>query len=639
MSDPSGSIATDEQLPRFSRLLLRDVRALEYMLEHDLIERDVHRIGAEQELFLMDRTWLPAPLIDELLDEIDDPRVVTELTRFNAEFNLRPTDFGGDSLSRMEEQIDEVLDVIRSAARKLDAEAVLTGILPTIRLADLDLENMTPRDRYRMLNDRLTRLRGSAYEFQIRGIDELLIRHDTVMLEGCNTSFQVHFQVDPDAFARYYNIAQAVTAPVLAAAVNSPLFFGRRLWRETRIALFQQSIDTRSSNLYTRELSPRVNFGRDWIEDSVLDVFKEDIARFQIVMSQDEVENPFEVLERGEKPRLEALQIHNGTVYRWNRACYGVHEGKAHLRIENRVLPSGPTPVDEVANAAFWLGLVSGAADEYGDITERMDFGDAKGNFMAAARLGLASQFTWLDGRRRSASDLICDELVPLAEAGLQRADIDEEDVERYLGIIYDRVRSGQTGAQWQLVSFSALEQETTLSERLNAIAAATLHRQEEGEPVHTWDRAEPQEAGSWMHNILRVEQCMTTDLFTVNEAELVEFVASLMDWRNIGFVPVEDENHRLVGLVSQQLVIRHLAHREERDEDDPDTVGEIMIRDPISVGPNTPTLEAIRLMREHEVEALPVVQEGHLIGIVTVSDFVPIAERLMDTLTGESES
>ena len=406
-------------LRRFTRQLIQEVRALEHMVREGLFETDVRRIGAEQELFLVDEAWQPAPVNVAALEANTDERLVAELTRFNLEFNLHPLRFGGDCLSQMERQAEEVLAYTRDLVKKATgAEVVMAGILPTIHLSDMTLDNMTPSPRYYALNDAIAALRDGPGQFQIRGVDELFVKHDTIMLEGCNTSFQTHFQVTPAEFARYYNLAQVVAGPCLAAATNSPLLFGKRLWRETRIALFQQAVDTRSSNLYLREMSPRVHFGTGWVESSVTELFKEDIARFRVLLTAEEAEDPFDVLARGDVPKLKALQLHNGTVYRWNRACYGITDGKPHLRIENRILPAGPTIVDEFANAAFWFGLVSGLARSGVDVKAEMAFDDAKSNFIAAARLGLGSQLVWLGGERIPAHELICDRLVPLAREG-----------------------------------------------------------------------------------------------------------------------------------------------------------------------------------------------------------------------------
>lgn len=633
-------------LRRFTRQLIQDVHALEHMLDRDMFESGVRRIGAEQELFLVDERWQPAPVVEKVLEYNDDEQLVTELMKFNLEFNLDPLLFEGDCLRRMEGQIGEALERARRLVRRAGAELMMAGILPTITLSDLTLDNMTPSPRYFALNDAISRLRGGPAELQIRGTDELYFKHDSITLEGCNTSFQTHFQVHPDEFASLYNIAQVVAAPVLATSTNSPTLFGKRLWRETRIALFQQAVDTRSSNLYLREMSPRVHFGRDWVRESVMEIFIEDISRFRVLLTAGDVEDPFEVLERGEIPRLQALQLHNGTVYRWNRACYGMTGGVPHLRIENRILPSGPTAVDEVANAAFWFGLVSGLAHEHPDITTVMEFDDAKHNFVAAARHGLASQFSWLKGARVPAHELICNQLVPLARQGLQASGIDANDIDYYMSIIQERVETRRTGSQWQLDSLARMKKEGTRAERLNAIVAATISRQRHGRPVHTWPPATLQEGfirRRMEHT--RVEQYMNTDLFTVNEEETVEFLACLMDWQRIRHVLVEDNEHRLVGLVTHRGLLRFLSGRPSGSErsarppnqEEPVPIKEIMVRDPISVTPETPTIDAIRVMRKHGIGSLPVVRDGRLVGLITEREFIHVAGQILDESLDEA--
>jgi CBS domain-containing protein/gamma-glutamylcysteine synthetase len=623
---------------QFTRQIIKDMQALEYMLREGMFETGIRRIGAEQELFLINKSWQPASIVEEVQRLNTDERVVTELAKFNLEYNLTPYVFGGDCLRQTEHQLTELLAYVRSLVEQTGNEVVLTGILPTIHLSDLGLENLTPKPRYFALDDSLKRLRGSEFQqYQIRGVDELFFQHNTVLVEACNTSFQTHFQVDPEEFAHFYNIAQLVAAPVLAAATNSPVLFGKRLWRETRIALFQQAVDTRSSNLYLREMSPRVHFGTTWVKKSVTEIYKEDIARFRVIMTTD-YEDPFEVLKRGEIPKLRALQLHNGTVYRWNRACYGIMDGKPHLRIENRVLPAGPTLVDEVANAAFWFGLVSGIGGRYADIAPLMEFDDAKSNLVAAARLGLDAQLVWLEGRRVPAQELIVDELLPMAREGLSRSGIDASDIDRYLGIIEERVRSGQTGSQWMLDSLARLKRmETSRAERLDAVVASMVHHQKAGQPVHTWPLADI-ESGPIVKRMpgTRVEHYMTTELFTVHEEELIEFVACLMDWRRIHHVVVEDNQHKLVGLVTHRHLLRYMGEVAAMNEPDRDVpVKDIMIRNPITVTPETPTMEAVRLLREHRVSALPVVRDREhdreLVGIITENDFMRIASQLLD--------
>jgi CBS domain-containing protein len=620
-----------EEIRVFLKHLLNDVRAFEKMLDDDLFERDVRRIGAEQELFLVDEHWRPAPIATDVLEAVDDPHFTTELARFNLEFNLDPLIFGGTCLSAMEWQIGELLGKVREAAQRCGGDILLTGILPTLVKSDLGLDAMTPNPRYFALNDAMTRLKGGAYEFYLKGIDELHLHHDSIMVEACNTSFQVHFQVAPHEFARLYNIAQAVAGPVLAAAVNSPLLFGKKLWRETRVGLFQQSIDTRRTTPHMREQSPRVSFGRQWVKSSALEIFREDIGRFRTLLSTEPDDDPFEELAHGRPPSLKALRLHNSTVYRWNRVCYGISDGKPHLRIENRILPSGPTPRDEVANAAFWFGLVSGCMVRYGDITKHMDFDDAHANFSAAAALGLGAQLSWVGVELAPADRLIIDELLPIARDGLQASHIDSGDIDCYLGVIEERVRSRHTGAQWQIVSLSAMGIEAPLSERMAAITAAIADRQRGGEPVARWELAEVSEGGDWKQGYLSVENCMDTDLVTVAETEPVDLVANLMVWNNIRHVMVEDVDHRLVGMVSQRALIKLVGTYHPERRDGPLPVSEIMKRDPVTVTPETSTVEAIDTMRRNGWSCLPVIKDDHLVGVLTEGQLMAIAGKLLE--------
>ncbi len=620
------------ELRQFTRHLLNDLRAFQQMLDDGMFETGVSRIGAEQELFLVDRYWRPAFNNLDVLELIDDDRFTTELGRFNIEFNLDPLDFSTDCLHRLENDLNALLEVTREAAARLDTRVVQIGILPTLEKRDLTLENMTPKERYYGLNRAMNRLRGASYDLRIKGRDELRITHDNVMLEACNTSFQVHFQVSPADFARRYNIAQAVAAPTLACATNSPLLFGRQLWRETRIALFQQSIDTRPATPYLTEQQPRVSFGRNWVESSPVEIFREDITRFRVLMSREIDEDPFVALAEGRAPKLRALTLHNGTVYRWNRPCYGVTNGKPHLRIENRVLPAGPTVLDEVANAAFWFGMMTGMDREYPDITSIMSFEDARENLVAAARRGLGSHLAWPDKGHVAAHQLILDELLPLARRGLAAVGIDEADISRYLDTIEARVESQFTGSQWQVDSMAAMHEHTTEAERLAAVVAGAVQRQIEGRPVHTWKPASIDEAGDLRAQYQRVGQLMTTDLFTVNQDEVVDMVACVMNWKHIRHVPVEDGERRLVGLVTHRALLRLLTDNPDVGSH-PTAVSSIMTRELVTAHPETPTIDALRQMRERRISALPVVDhDGYLVGIITERDFMGIATQLIES-------
>ncbi len=620
-----------DQLRLFTQRVLRDLRALERMIDEGMIETETRRIGMEQELMLVDRGQRPAMTSMEILERIDDEHFTTELARFNLEANLPPLEFTGDCLRRMEQTVSELLGKLRKVAAELGTDVLLTGILPTIRQTDLDMANMAPVPRYFALNAGLRYLRGSEFDLRVSGIDEINIKHDSVMLEACNTSCQVHLQVSPEEFAQYYNIAQVAVAPILAVASNSPFLFGKRLWHETRIAVFEQSIDTRLPAHHVQERRARVSFGSRWIDRSILEIYEEDIARFRVFLGTDEDEDPFEIIDQGRVPKLRALTIHNSTVWRWNRPCYGVFDGRPHLRIENRVLPSGPTILDEIANGAFWFGLVSGLAAEHEDIRSLIKFDAARSNFAAAAHRGLDSQLVWLDGRKHPAGQLILDVLLPIARRGLQHREIDTEDIDRYLSVIESRAASGQTGADWMLRSYSEMHEQGTQFQRLRALVAAMLDREKQGNPVHEWSTAKLSEAGDWKHNFQRVGQYMTTDLFTVHEDEVIDLITNVMAWRNIRHVPVEDDDHRLVGLVSYRSLMNFLARELPHHSGHGVPVSKIMQSNPPIATPNTPTLEAIELMRKENVACLPIVQDGRLVGIVSEHDFMNIAAHLLE--------
>ena len=622
----------------FMKAVLNDLRALAFMLERGLVESGSKRIGAEQEMFLIDRDLRPAPLSLEVLNHADDPRLTTEIARFNLEANLTPLSLNGDCFSQMQDELTALITKTRQSARTVDADVLLAGILPTLQKTDLTLDNLTPVSRYHELDRGVIRLRGGPLDIHIKGLDELQITHDNIMMEACNTSFQIHFQTDPAEFAAHYNMAQAITAPVLAVAVNSPLLFGHRLWHETRVALFQHSTDARSRSQLARSHPTRVSFGDGWLEHSVVALFHEQISRFRPIMITQPDEDPFQVLARGEIPQLSALRMHNSTVWRWNRACYGVADGVAHLRIENRALPSGPTIVDEIANAAFFAGLMLALPQEYGDISKRMSFDEAKSNFFRAARHGLDAQFTWTDGQTVSASSLVTEQLLPLAQQGLESADVEASDIHKYLGIIEDRVHERQTGSRWILKSLAAMPQTGSKEVRLRQLTSTILDRQKKGQPVHTWPVVKKTESGDWEQGYRTVGQFMSTDLFTVQPEDLIDLAASVMDWRHIRHVPVENEAGHLVGLITHRNLLHLVSTGSHEKSMNSITVREVMVPNPVTVPPSTPTLEAIKIMREQRIGCLLVVEGGQLVGIVTSYDFLEASALLFEQHLAGSE-
>jgi CBS domain-containing protein/gamma-glutamyl:cysteine ligase YbdK (ATP-grasp superfamily) len=634
-SQDVASQADDSRMRAFTRAVLDDLAGLERLIEDKRFETGVRRIGAEQEMFLIDKARQPAPIAVEMLERLDgESRLTTELAKFNLEANLSPQVFGGTCLSAMETELKMLLEKVDAAASSLDCDVALTGILPTLRLAHLTLDNMTPNPRYAELNKAICQMTGGAFPIVIKGLDEIDITHDNVMLEAANTSFQIHFQVGPEEFAPLYNLAQAISAPVLAAAVNSPLLLGQRLWQETRVALFQRSVDARSTAQKMRANPPRVSFGDAWIERSILEIYKDDITRFRMVLSTDDIDdNPLKIIGEGGVPDLRALRMHTSTVWRWNRACYGIANGKPHLRIENRILPAGPTVIDEMANAAFFFGLMAKMSYEYPKIDEVMSFDDAKANFFAAARHGLNAQFNWIGGKRITAHDVIINELLPVARKGLEEHNIDGADIDRYLGVLEARVRTQKTGAQWMLDSLAGMRK-SPADVRMRSLVSAIARHQRRGAPVHTWPLAKLHRTADWFPSYRTAGQFMSTDLYTVRPSDPIDLAARMMDWRQIRHVPVEDDQGKLVGLVSFRDMLKLIAAPGDVAEQ---TVGDVMRKDPLTIGAETSTLELLTLMREKNIGSLPVVDdEQRLIGLVTVYDLLEIAGKVLeDFLTG----
>ncbi len=636
MGDPKVSTEINESKMReFTKAVLTDLQAIEKMLDGGMFEEDSLRIGAEQEMFLVDSAMLPAPCALKVLEDANDERLTTEIGLFDLEANLTPQDFTGKCLSNLENELYELHAKVKESTRKLNGDVALVGILPTIEKSDLVIENLTPFVRYQELNRILTEMQGEDRVINIKGLDELTLHLHDIFTEFCNTSFQVHLQVPISKFVDYYNWSQAIAAPVLASAVNSPVFLGHRLWSETRLALFQHATDTRSPIHQARSQPTRVNFGDDWVKNSMLELFHEDLARFRIILTREVEENSLEVLRNGGIPKLNAWGMHNGTVWRWNRACYGVMNKKPGLRVEARFLPSGPTILDEMANAAFFLGLMIQMPLEYGDVTKRISFDDAKDNFFSVARYGFKSQIAWLDEKTYSARNLILDELLPLAQKGLESVNVDGEDIERFLGTIRERVEAEKTGSRWIINSLEKMPKNVKQNVRMRAVTAALIKNQETREPVHKWELATITEKSDWIDNYRTVERFMAKDLFTVRPEDIIDFAASLMNWKHIRHVPVEDDEGNLVGLITSRELLEILANDKLKNKDEI-AVRDVMRTDVATVTPETSSLEALQIMREKEIGCLPVIKNNKLIGIITAHDFLTVSAKLFEEKLGE---
>ena len=620
------------EIKKFTKNLLKDVQAFELMLKDGWFEKGVSKIGAEQEFCLVDKNLKPLPLNLEVLKKSSMDNLSPELARFNLETNATPQDFKANALSKMEDEINNDLKKIEKVANSFDADIILTGILPTVRKFDVERDNITPIDRYFALMDALRDMRGEEFLINIHGIDELNIKLNSGMIEAANTGFQVHLQVDPQDFAKRYNIAQAIAGPVLASAVNAPLLFGKRLWHETRIALFQQAIDTRVSDEHLRDRHPRVTFGTDWVKNDVTDIFKEDILRYRVLLGADFEEDSLRMVYKGKTPVLKALTVHNSTVYRWNRPVYGISgNGKPHLRIEARMFPAGPSVLDEMANATLWLGLMEGYANQLDDITKLMTFDQAKSNFYATARGGLTKQFTWFNDKRYYAKDLILNELLPIAEEGLRSRNINKADIDRYLNVIRERVEKEATGSNWMLNTYNNFKDRASKEEILSTITMYTMKNQKQNLPVHKWQIPRLKDLPHWHPAKLLVEEVMKTDVLSAQPDDIVEFVADMMDWAKLRYVPIEDEKGNFSGLVTARSILKTLRQQTVGKKLKDLKVKDLMLQKPYTINPDKKLSDAIKLMNKHKIGSLPVVQNGKLVGMLTETEFFHLSRRLFE--------
>lgn len=598
---------------KYIKQLLTDIEALELMFEKDMFEKDRIRIGAEQEFCLVGDDWEPSSKALEILKAIDDTHFTTELARYNLEINLDPLLLTGDSFSKMHRQLNLLLEKARAAAKNKDAKVVLTGVLPTIASRHLELSNITPIKRYIVLNEAITELRKDDIELHIKGVDEINLHHKSILFEGCNTSFQSHLQINPDDFVDAYNWAQAIAGPILSICTNSPLLMGRELWQESRIALFTQSVDTRASTYLLNERESRVGFGHDWIKGTVTDFFKEEIIRFRGLLTADFTSDSLTELKNGNIPKLKALGLHNGTIYKWNRPCYGVTAGKPHIRIENRYLPSGPTAMDEIANMMFWVGVMQGRPKTFDALHTKMDFKDAKGNFYNAARYGTAAQFYWA-GQLIPCKELLLDHLLPMAFRGLYKMNILPEDAEKYLSVIENRIKT-KNGSAWTVQSYRKLRKKNKKPDALRILVSEMYKHERKGYNIDAWRLVSGDEIVTEKEK--KVGQYMTTKTITAQQTDSAELVLKMMQWKNIHHVPIQDKHWNLVGLLTWTDVKQFEKSPKKLGQ----TVQDLMKIDLITVTRDTSVEKAKRLMQDHKINCLPIVNGKKLVGIITSKD------------------
>ncbi|MDV3221276.1 glutamate--cysteine ligase [Intrasporangium sp.] len=481
---------TREQRQQYREKVRRDLDVFERMLGHAQFEFDRPMTGLEIELNLVNRELGPRLDNKSVLEHIADENYQTELARYNIELNVHPRPLPGDSALELEQLLRESLNHASSRAAELNTGIVAIGILPTVMPEHFEGDWISENIRYEALNNAVLDARGEDVWLEMEGpTGERIARYsDSLAPESACTSIQLHLQVQPERFADHWNAAQVLAGPQLAVGANSPFFLGQRLWAETRVPLFTQATDTRSVELKNQGVRPRVWFGERWIT-SIFDLFEENVRYYPALLPEISDEEPEEVFERGEVPELMELRLHNGTVYRWNRPIYDIVQGRPHLRVENRVLPAGPSIADVLANAAFYYGAIRVLAEEDRPVWTKMSFSAAEANFEEGARLGIDARTYWPGFGEVPATELILRRLLPLAHEGLQRWGVSQAVRDRYLSIVEQRCLKGVNGASWQTDCVERLESRgLTRDKALREMLAKYMEGMHANEPVHTWE-------------------------------------------------------------------------------------------------------------------------------------------------------
>ncbi len=463
----------------------RCLDVFERMLRESAFDTDDPMTGLEVELNLVDDAGDPALRNAEALEAIANPDFQTELGQFNIEMNSPPVTLRDEGLTGFEEGLRRSLNEAERRSSEVGAHLVMIGILPTLDAAHLSIDAISSNPRYLLLSEQVLRARGEDISIDIGGVDMLRTTADSVLPEAACTSTQLHVQTTPERFAAYWNASQAIAAVQLALAANSPYLLGKQLWRETRGPLFEQATDTRSDELKAQGVRPRVWFGEGWIT-SVFDLFEENVRYFPALLPVTDDEDPLTVLEAGGTPNLSELRLHNGTIWRWNRPVYDIAGGRPHLRVENRVLPAGPTVVDTVANAAFYFGVVRTLAESERPLWSQMSFSAAEENFHVAARDGVEAEIYWPGVGRVRATELVLRRLLPMAYDGLAAWGVERSEAEQYLGIIEGRCLGGTNGAEW-FVRQMAEREDMDRYDALRAVLAGYREGMHANVPVHTW--------------------------------------------------------------------------------------------------------------------------------------------------------
>lgn len=486
--DVEGRTFTREDRRKYRQKVRRCLDVFARMLAESAFDYDRPLFGMELELNLVDGQYMPAMNNATVLEAISDPLFQTELGQFNVEINIPPRRLEDNGLVSLEEEVRSSLNRAEEKASEHGSHLVVVGILPTLMPEHTGPDAISANPRYALLNEQVFALRNEDVHLRIESEERIDAFFTTIMPEAACTSTQLHLQVSPEEFPRIWNAAQCLAAVQTGLAANSPYLFGRELWRETRIALFEQAADTRPEELKAQGVRPRVWFGERWIT-SIFDLFEENVRYFPALLPIVSEEDPVATMDAGGVPTLSELTLQNGTVWRWNRPVYDVVEGRPHLRVENRVLPAGPTVVDTIANAAFLAGAVRKLAEQQRPIWSQMSFHTAQENFYTAAREGIHARIYWPGVGEVPITELVLRVLLPMAEESLAERGLPTAERDRLLGIIEQRCLRSTNGAEWQVSTVHRLQRDEGMGrhQALREMLRAYVSHMHTNAPVHTW--------------------------------------------------------------------------------------------------------------------------------------------------------
>lgn len=481
---------TEHDFAEFSERLYQSLDVLKTQIKSPGFGQGAKKIGAELENYIIDAKGHVLPINTQLIDHTKVENYTVELNKFNLEINYDPVPLAANAFSQLQAQMDGYMSRLRKSAEAFDARIIPIGILPTLMHQDLSHQSMTDLPRYRSLSEQLFKMRGEHFKVHIRGDEELFLTSDHVALEGANTSFQFHLMVEHEDFADVFNAIQLTSCLAVAVSANSPILLQKKLWDETRIALFKQSIDSRSRNTVDWREPSRVTFGHGWVRDDAWELFAETVALFPPIFPILSDENPESIFAAGKTPKHEELALHLGTTWPWNRPVYCDSQG-GHVRIEMRALAAGPTHIDMCANAAFATGLAIGLKDSIRDFMAVMPFRFAEYNFYRAAQHGLDASIVWTDPKKHQAKEMaIMDVLwamMPVAERGLLQLGIAPDEVKKYLSIITERLENKMTGARWQKQMVDVFSEHNDREQACRSMLEHYIRQQATEVPVGSW--------------------------------------------------------------------------------------------------------------------------------------------------------